>query len=53
MKNSRRNFLIVSLLLIPAILLDRLNITNDLLIKKIKVYKKKYSKIWLLDINDS
>ena len=53
MKNSKRNFLKVSLLFIPAILLSHLNITNDLLIKKIKVYKKKYSKVWLLDINDS
>ena len=53
MKISKRIFILGSLSMIPALLLGRLNISNNFLIKKIKIYKKKYSKVWLLDINDS
>ena len=53
MKKSKRNFLISSFFVFPVLLIKNFNLTNNLINKKIKIYKKKYSKIWLLDINDS
>ncbi len=53
MKKSKRNFLIAALLIFPTLFVKNFNLTNNLINKKIKIYKKKYSKIWLLDINDS
>ena len=53
MKKSKRNFLLGSVFFVSLLLTKKFNITSNLLNKKIKVYKKKYSKVWLLDINDS
>ncbi len=53
MKKSKRNFLIASLFVLPTLLMKNFSFTNNFINKKIKIYKKKYSKIWLLDINDS
>ena len=53
MKKSKRNFLISSLVLFPVLLIKNFSLTNNFINKKIKIYKKKYSKIWLLDINDN
>ncbi len=53
MKKSKRNFLLSSMFIVSILFSKNFNITTNLINKKIKVYKKKYSKVWLLDINDS
>ena len=53
MKKSKRKFLIGSLFVITVAVGNVFNITNGFIQKKIIIYKKKYSKVWLLDINDS
>jgi len=54
MKIIRRKFLKLSLGLISAIFLFKpINHSKNYLNKKYKVYKKKFAKVWMLDINDS
>ncbi len=53
MKKSKRKFLIGSLFVITVAVSNVFSIANSLIHKKIIIYKKKYSKVWLLDINDS
>lgn len=53
-KKVRRNFLKQSLGLAAIVLLFKPFINGKNYIqKKIKVYKKKYTKVWILDINDN
>ena len=54
MKKNRRRFLKQSLSLLAVLILTNPFIDGKNHIKKnIKIYKKKYAKIWILDINDS
>ena len=53
-KKVRRNFLKQSLGLAAIVFLFKPFIDGKNYIqKKIKVYKKKYTKVWILDINDN
>jgi hypothetical protein len=54
MKKIRRNFLKHSIGFLTILILTKPFINSKNYIKKkIKVYKKKYTKIWILDVDDS
>lgn len=53
-KIDKRNFLKKSIGFISVLILSTPFINNNNYIKKkFKIYKKKYAKVWVLDINDS
>ena len=54
MKKIRRKFLKNAMGFLTVIILTKpFIIGKNYLKKKIKVYKKRYAKIWILDIDDS
>ena len=54
MKKNKRKFLKQSLSFFSIILLSSFyNKSNYFLKNKLKIYKKKYAKVWILDVNDS
>ena len=57
-RNSRRNFLKLSIKYSSILILSLAFFTNNYISKKIRlikkiVHKKKFSKVWILEINDS
>ena len=57
-RNSRRNFLKLSIKYSFILITSLAFFTNNYISKKIRlikktVYKKKFSKVWILEINDS
>ena len=57
-RNSRRKFLKLSINYSSILILSLAFFTNNYISKKIRlikktVYKKKFSKVWILEINDS
>tara|TARA_B100000963_G_scaffold124431_1_gene108606 strand:+ start:1217 stop:1378 length:162 start_codon:yes stop_codon:yes gene_type:complete len=53
MKRNRRKFFKYSLGFFSLLLSKNYLAVEYNLKKKIKIYKKKYAKIWILDVNDS
>ena len=53
MKKNRRKFFKYSLAFFFLLLSKSYIAINYNFKKKIKIYKKKYAKIWILDVNDS
>ena len=51
-RNSRRNFLKLSIKYSSILILSLAFFTNNYISKKIRLIKK-FSKIWILEINDS
>ena len=57
-RNSRRNFLKLSIKYSSILITSLAFFTNDYISKKVRlikkiVHKKKFSKVWILEINDS
>lgn len=53
MKRNRRKFFKYSLGIFSLLLTKNYLAVEYNLKKKIKIYKKKYAKVWILDVNDS